>query len=146
MGLSGSSLLAVRGRNLVNKRYVWPLTALTIVATLLAMGVLPRVNIKLFGSVIGVVLILLAPTLFINKAALMPGERRRWAVAAGYAVYALLLFGNALFSSGLAALLFVPLMFLMGLSALEANATKRVVGLVQGVLTFAYVLPQGFVV
>lgn len=46
---------------------------------------------------------------------------------------------------GLATLLFLPLTLLMGLTALEANATRRLLGLVQSVIVFCIVLPQGFI-
>ncbi|MDB5178868.1 MAG: rane protein of unknown function [Patescibacteria group bacterium] len=146
IGLSGSSLLVVRGRNLVSRRLLGPLVVITVVVTLLAMSVLPKVGAKSLTMMIGVLLLLLVPTLFVNKAAFLPGARSPRMVTLGHVLYGILLFGNALLSSGLAALLFLPLMFLMGLTALQANATKRVVGLVQAVLIFAILAPQGLIV
>jgi uncharacterized membrane protein YfcA len=145
LGLGGSSLIAMRGRQLIGKRFLWPLILLTIIATILAMFVLPKVKSGLFEMVIGVLLIVLAPTLFIKKQSFQPGERSSKSIVFGYATYAILLFASSL-GSGLATLLFLPLMFLMGLSALQANALRRVLMLVQAVVAFCIILPQGYIV
>jgi len=145
LGLGGSSLIAMRGRQLINKRFLWPLILLTIIATILAMLVLPKVKSGLFEIVIGVLLIVLAPTLFIKKQSFQPGERSSKSITFGYVSYAVLLFASSL-GSGLATLLFLPLMFLMGLSALQANALRRVLMLVQAAVAFCIILPQGYIV
>jgi len=145
LGLGSSSLIALRGNQLISKRFLWPLTALTVITTLLAMTILPKIQSNAFEQVIAILIIMLAPTLFIKKASFQPGERSKRQVAGGYLAYAILLFSNALGGS-VAPLLFLPLMFLMGLSALEANATRRVMGLAQAAIVFGAVLPQGFIV
>ncbi|HYG83276.1 MAG TPA: sulfite exporter TauE/SafE family protein [Verrucomicrobiae bacterium] len=145
LGLGGSSLMAIRGQQLLHKQFLWPLLAITVPVTLLAMMALPKVHSDAFELVIGVLLIVLAPTLFINKKTLQPGTRSRKSVIAGYCSYAIILFASSL-GTGLATLLFLPLMFLMGLTALQANATRRVLLLVQALLVFATVLPQGYIV
>lgn len=144
IGLGGSSLVAMRGQQLISKRFLWPLVLLTVIMTIGAMFLLPHVRSDSFAWVIGILLIILAPTLFIKKASLQPGPRTRKSILSGYALYGLILFGSAL-GGGLATLLFLPLMFLMGLTALEANATRRAVGLIQAAITFCIVLPQGFI-
>ena len=145
LGLGGSSLLAMRGRQLLDKRFLWPLVILTVIASILAMSVLPRVESSTFEAAIGLLLIALAPTLFIKKQTFQAGVRSQKSILAGYGVYGVILFASAL-GSGLATLLFLPLMFLMGLSALQANALRRVLMLVQAMVTFCIVVPQGFVV
>lgn len=144
LGLGGSSLIAMRGKQLLHKKFLVPLTLLTIIATLLAMGILPHIKSESFTITLGFLLIALAPTLFIKKNNFQPGNRKPWQVWSGYALYAALLLGNALGGS-VAPLLFLPLMFLMGLTALEATALRRVLGLIQAVIIFVVVLPQGFI-
>lgn len=145
LGLGSSSLIAMRGKQLIDKRFLWPLVGLTALFTILAMLVLPKVQSGAFEIAIGVLLIALAPTLFIKKASMQPGERSRKSILAGYASYAVILFASSL-GSGLATLLFLPLMFLMGLSALQSNALRRVLMLFQAVIAFGIVFPQGYIV
>ncbi len=145
LGLGSSSLMAMRGKQLVHKRFLWPLVVLTVLFTVLAMFVLPKIQSGAFEIAIGILLILLAPTLFIKKASMQPGERSRKSIVAGYISYAIILFASSL-GSGLATLLFLPLMFLMGLSALQSNALRRVLMLFQAAVAFCIVLPQGYIV
>jgi len=145
LGLGSSSLVAMRGKQLIDKRFLWPLTGLTVLFTILAMLVLPRIQSGFFEVVIGVLLIALAPTLFIKRASMQPGERSRRSIVIGYVTYATILFASSL-GSGLATLLFLPLMLLMGLSALQSNALRRVLMLFQAGVAFCIVLPQGYIV
>lgn len=117
IGLGTSSLIAMRSKQLVLKKFLWPLLFITIIFTIFAMLVLPNIQSGIFENAIGILLILLAPTLFIKKASMQPGERSRRSVILGYASYALILFASAL-GSRLATLLFLPLLFLLGLSAM----------------------------
>lgn len=145
LGLGSSSLIAMRGRQLINKRFLTPLAILTIAFTLLAMLILPKIQSGAFELAIGILLILLAPTLFIKKARLQPGERSQESILLGYASYAIILFASSL-GGGLATLLFLPLIFLMGLSTLQANALRRILMLIQAVIAFLITLPQGYIV
>lgn len=147
LGLSGGSLVAMRGRGLMpGRRSMWPLAVITVGVTIPGILLLPRIDSVVVETAVGLLLIAASPTLFINKHSLQPGLRSTRSIYAGYALYGLLLFGNAMFASGLAALLFLPLMFLLGLPALQANAAKRVLGLVQAVLVFAILAPLGAIV
>jgi uncharacterized membrane protein YfcA len=85
------------------------------------------------------------PTLFIKKKGFAPGARSRKAVVAGYVLYGLLWFANGIFSAGFAALLFIPMLFCMGLTAVETNIAKRYGALAQAVILFAILAPQGLV-
>lgn len=144
LGLGGSSLAAMRGKQLVRARFVWPLGIITAIATILAMLVLPKIESGAFEIATGVLLIILAPTLFIQKQRFQPGTRSRLSIALGFISYAAILSASSL-GSGLATLLFLPLMFLMGLSALQANALRRVLLLIQAGIAFCIILPQGFI-
>lgn len=145
LGLGSSSLIAMRGRQLINKRFLTPLAILTIAFTLLAMLILPKIQSGAFELAIGILLILLAPTLLIKKAHLQTGERSQESILLGYASYAIILFASSL-GGGLATLLFLPLIFLMGLSTLQANALRRILMLIQAVIAFLITLPQGYIV
>lgn len=145
VGLGSSSLIAMRGKQLIDKRFLWPLVGLTMISTIFAMLVLPKIQSGAFEIAIGILLIVLAPTLFIKKASVQPGDRSRRSIMVGYGSYAAILFASSL-GSGLATLLFLPLMFFMGLSALQSNALRRVLMLFQAVVTFCIVFPQGYII
>lgn len=145
LGLGSSSLIAMRGKKLIKKDFLAPLVGLTIIFTLLAMLVLPKIQTESFETIIGILLVLLTPTLFIKKASLQPGQRSRKSILLGYTSYAMILFASSL-GGGLATLLFLPLMFLMGLGALQANALRRVLMLIQACIAFLVTLPQGYIV
>ena len=145
LGLGSSSLIAMRGKKLIKKDFLAPLVGLTIIFTLLAMLVLPKIQTGSFETIIGILLVLLTPTLFIKKSSLQPGQRSRKSILLGYTSYAMILFASSL-GGGLATLLFLPLMFLMGLGALQANALRRVLMLIQACIAFLVTLPQGYIV
>ena len=145
LGLGVSSLSAMRGRNLVKKQLILPLAVITVLFTILAMLILPHIKSDSFELGIGILLIILAPTLFIKKNRFQPGARSKGSIIAGYILYGLILFASAL-GSGLATLLFLPLIFLMGLTTLEANALRRVLMIIQAIVAFIIILPQGFIV
>lgn len=145
LGLGSSSLIAMRGKELIKKDFLAPLVGLTIIFTLLAMLILPKIQTGSFETIIGILLVLLTPTLFIKKASLQPGQRSRKSILLGYMSYAMILFVSSL-GGGLATLLFLPLMFLMGLGALQANALRRVLMLIQACIAFLVTLPQGYIV
>lgn len=145
LGLGSSSLIAMQGKQLINKKFLPPLAILTIAFTLLAMLVLPKIQSSTFETAIGILLIVLSPTLFIKKASLQPGARSRKSILLGYVVYAIILFASSL-GGGLATLLFLPLMFLMGLSAMQSNALRRVLMLIQAVIAFLVLLPKGYII
>ncbi|HKU19033.1 MAG TPA: sulfite exporter TauE/SafE family protein [Candidatus Saccharimonadales bacterium] len=145
IGTSVGAITAFRGKGLVNRKLVIPFMLLTVVFSMVSAWLIPRLDPTLFQRVIGVTLIVLTPTLFIKKAAFQPGERSRPFIVLGFICYALFSFLQTLIGTGMGSILVLVLMFLFGLGALEANATKRVAQSVQGVLLFVLLGIQGFV-
>jgi len=118
---------------------------LTFVFSLISAYLIPKLDPQLFQKIIGVVLIVLVPTLFIKKAAFQPGERSRPFIVLGFICYAIFSFLQTLIGTGMGSILVLILMFLFGLGALEANATKRVAQSIQGVVLFTLLAIQGLV-
>lgn len=145
LGLSGGSLFAARGKQLVQRRVMLPLLLLAAAATIMATVVLPQVHANISHTLIGWFVLLMIPTLFVSKKGFAPGERSKKVLTFGYVLYALLWFANGLFSAGFAALLFVPMLFCMGLTAVEANIAKRFGALAQAVILFVILAPQGLI-
>lgn len=145
LGTAFGALTAFRGKGFIRKSLVYKFMAITIVCALLAAWVVPRIDPTLFENAIGVFLILLIPTLFINKVAFQPGDRsKRW-IGAGFVLYTLFSLLQTIIGTGMGSILVLILMFVFGLSALEANATKRVAQVAQAVILFVLLAIQGLV-
>jgi uncharacterized membrane protein YfcA len=145
IGTSFGALTAFRGKGLVHKKLAYKFMAITFVCALLSAWLIPRLDPVLFQRAIGVFLLVLVPTLFIDKAAFRPGDRSKHWTAVGFVAYAVFSFLQTLVGTGMGSVLVLVLMFLFGLGALEANATKRVAQSVQAVLLFVLLALQGLV-
>ena len=146
IGVTVGALSAFKGKGLVRKKLLPPLMVITLVAALFAGWAIPKIDPAIFQRIIGGTLLVLIPTLFLKKKAFQPGSRTKKWLGVGYVLYATLSFAQAMIGTGLAMLLTMILMFLFGLTPLEANATKRVTQAVQAVIVLVLLLVQGFVV
>jgi uncharacterized membrane protein YfcA len=146
IGTAFGSIAAIKGKGLVHRKLVVPFMSITIVCAFVSAWLIPQIDAVLFQRIIGVVLILLMPSLFIKKAAFQPGERSKAWVTAGFMFYAVFSFMQTLVGTGMGSILVLILMFLFGLTALEANATKRVAQSSQAIILFVLLTFQGLVV
>jgi uncharacterized membrane protein YfcA len=145
IGTSIGAMTALRGKGLVHKKLVVPFMVLTVIFSLISAYLIPRIDPAIFQRVIAIVLIVLTPTLFIKKAAFQPGERSRPFIIVGFICYAVFSFLQTLVGTGMGSILVLILMFLFGLGAMEANATKRVAQSLQSVILFVLLAIQGLV-
>ncbi|HSX28429.1 MAG TPA: sulfite exporter TauE/SafE family protein [Candidatus Saccharimonadales bacterium] len=106
--------------------------------------VFSAIDSKAFQLILGVILILLIPTLFLKKKAVHTPTRKHR--IAGYISYTGVLVIQSLFGSGVGSLALFVLTLLFGTTKLEANATKRAVMAVLTPITFVALLVSGFVV
>lgn len=147
VGTAIGAFTAFKGKGLVRKEIVLPLIAITFLCALIGGWAIPRIDSALFENIIAVMLIVLLPTIFIKRSS---GERGKsggkFLVAVGYVFYTIVCLVSAIVGSGAGTLLVLILMYFFSLSALEANATKRVAQALQMVLIFAILALQGFVV
>jgi len=145
IGVAFGAMTAFKGKGLVHKKLVVPFMAITFVCSLISAWLIPRLDPGIFEDIIGVVLLVLIPTLFIKKAALQPGHRTTPWLVAGFMLYTVFSFLQTLVGTGIGSVLVLILMFLFGLSALESNATKRAAQSVQAALLFILLAIQGLV-
>lgn len=110
---------------------------IAIIAPYIAIAIDPDV----FQKLIGVSLLIAAPALMI-RGKLLPSKRRR---IAGYSIYAALLVFMAVFSSGIGMFGVIVLVVFLGLTPIEANATKRIVTATMVPITFLGFLLVGLV-
>jgi uncharacterized membrane protein YfcA len=146
IGTTVGSIAAFQGKGLIRTRLVIPFMAIILVCALISAWIIPRLDPLFFEKFIGALLLVMIPTLFIKKAAFQPGKRSRAWIVMGFVAYTLFAFLQTLLGTGMGTLVVLVLMFLFGLSALEANATKRAAGIVQGVLLLILLGIQGLVV
>ncbi len=146
LGVSTGSIIAFRGKGLVHKKYLVAFLAITITCAFISAWLIPKINPALFQQIIGWALILLTPTLFIKKAGFQPGARSRTYIVLGFIAYTIISFAQTTVGGGIGTIIVLVLMFLFGLNALEANATKRVTQFSQALILFILLLFQGLVV
>ncbi len=146
LGSAIGTLTAFRGKHLVDKRYLFPFMTITFVCALLAAVIVPTINEVVFQRIIGIALLVMVPTLFINKGKFQPGPRTRGWIIAGFVGYTIASLAQTMVGSGLGTMVNLVLMYLFGMGALQATATKRVTQTVQSVLLFVLLAIQGLVV
>lgn len=146
IGSAVGTLTAFRGKGLVDKRYLVPFMSITFLCALLAAFVIPQIDAELFQKVIGIALLVLAPTMFINKGKFQPGPRTKGWIIAGFVGYTFATLAQTMVGTGMGTLINLVLMYLFGLGVLQATATKRVTQTVQSVLLFVLLAIQGLVV
>lgn len=117
-----------------------PIAVIVGVATPFAFS---AIDSNSFQLILGIILLLLIPTLFIKKKTLHAATRKHR--IAGYISYSGVLTIQALFGSGVGSLALFVLTLLFGTTRLEANATKRAVTAVLTPITFVALLIGGFV-
>ncbi len=145
LGAATGAVTAFHGKGLVDKRYIVPFMTITTICAVIAAWLIPKIDAAVFQTIIGWMLIALTPTLFIKKASLGPGARTRPWIVAGFIAYTLVSFGQTMFGTGIGTILVLVMMFLFGLDALQANATKRVAQISQAIILFVLLLIQGLV-
>lgn len=136
----GLSVFAKSGH--VRTDIVKIMAPIAIVIGLATPFIFKSIDAGVFQNILGVILLVMAPTLFIKKKNLRPSRRKQ---GVGYALYSGILSLQALFGAGVGTLANFVLTLLLGTSKLEANATKRAVTAILAPLTFAGLLVTGFV-
>ncbi len=143
LGAAFGGLSAFAKTGYIRKDILRVMIPVAVVVGLGAPIVFAAIDSKSFQVILGAILILMVPTLFIKKRMLTPPTHKRKIV--GYSAYSAVLTIQALFGSGAGSLALFVLTLLLGTSKLEANATKRAVTAVLTPITFVSLLIGGFV-
>lgn len=107
VGTSFGAMTAFRGKGLVHKGLVFKFMAITFVCSLISAWLIPRLDPLLFQRIIGIFLLLLIPTLFINKAAFQPGTRAKHWIGLGFVLYTVFSFLQTLIGTGMGSIWFL---------------------------------------
>lgn len=144
-GLGGAfgGLAAFAKTGLIRKDIVRVMIPIAIVIGLIAPLIFSAINPEAFQSILGFILLALAPTLFIRRRT--PKKMVKEHRVLGYSAYSGVLTLQAIFGSGVGTLAMFVLTLLFGTTKLEANATKRAVVAVLTPVTFVSLLISGYV-
>ncbi len=139
--LGGLSVFAKSGY--IRKDILKVMIPIVIIIGIATPFIFRQLNSEMFQKILGVLLLVMTPTLFIRKQSLTTPSKRRKGI--GYVLYSGVMTIQALFSTGAGSLATFVLVLCFGTSKLEANATKRAVTAVMVPITLVGLLIAGFV-
>lgn len=144
LGAAFGGLAAFAKTGHIRKDILRIMIPLAIIIGLVTPFVFSVIESDVFQIILGIILILLVPTLFIKKKIIRaPAKQHK---IAGYSAYSMVLTVQAIFGSGVGTLALFVLTFMFGTSKIEANATKRAITAVLTPITFVALLIGGYVV
>lgn len=127
------------------RRRALPIILLAFIIGLLAPLAIVNFESEAYRRVLGVLLLLMIPVLLFKKVGLKPQPTTKAKRYIGGALLAVALWLQGVFSGGLGSLVNMVLMGFLGMSAIEANITKRYAQLVLNVVIVLGVLGTGLV-
>lgn len=131
------------------KRVSWsrivPIMILSFIVGLAVPFVIKSLDADVYRKTLGVILLLMIPIMIFKKVGINPGDPRPWQRILGGGLLTLALILQGVFSGGLGTLVNVVLMSMMGMTAVEANITKRWSQLILNVTVIAGVIGSGLV-
>lgn len=121
----GSLFGMKKAHGTVSKARVLPVMVLALLVGLLVPFVIRSLDTEVYRTILAVVILLMIPVMIIKKVGIAPHHPPLWKKIAGGGLLTLALFLQGVFSGGMGILVNVVLMSMMGMTALEANITKR---------------------
>lgn len=109
----------------LSKWRVIPIMVLALVIGLAVPLVIKSLDNEIYRVSLGVILLLMAPFLLIKKVGLKAYKPKTWQKYVGSFLLTIALFLQGVFSGGLGTLVNIVLMGMLGMTATEANVTKR---------------------
>lgn len=146
LAITVGSLHKLQKAKLHNWRIVIPLMILATVIGVSAPLVIINLDNDSYRQILGVLLIAMIPVLFYKKAGQEHKQSSQLSKIFGGVLLVVAMFTQAIFSSGMGALVNVVLVTFLGMSALEANVTKRFSQLILNSLLVIGLLGSGLIV
>lgn len=129
-----------------SKKQLYFIVGLAFVIGLFAPLAITRLDSEVYRQALGILLLCMVPVLIIKKVGRKEYKPSKAKQIAGYFLLTLSLCLQAVFSGGLGTLVNIVLMVFLGMSALEANVTKRTSQVVLNTVIVLGVLASGLVV
>lgn len=143
LGSALGGLSAFRKSGHIRKDIVKVMLPIAIIIGLSTPLIFIKLDSEVMQKAIGLILLLMVPTLFIRKKATSTHGKKKKGL--GYFLYSIILAFQSLFGSGVGSLSLFVMTLLFGTSKIEANATKRAITAIMTPLTFVGLLFAGFV-
>ncbi|MEO6078026.1 MAG: sulfite exporter TauE/SafE family protein, partial [Candidatus Andersenbacteria bacterium] len=128
LGLALGSIAKFRKTEYVRKDFVIYLSLLSIVAAILGSNLLLVTNNAFIEKLVGVTMLIAIPFIFLKDAGLVNKKPKNLQETIGYVLYFIVLIFQAAFGAGVGMLLTVVMINLLGFTALESSATRRIPG------------------
>lgn len=128
LGLTLGSIAKFRKTAYVRKDYVIYLSVLSIVAAVIGSNLLLVTNNAFIEKLVGLTMLIALPFIFLKDAGLVSSKPKNLQEVIGYVSYFIVLVFQAAFGAGVGMLLTVVMINLLGFTALESNATRRIPG------------------
>jgi uncharacterized membrane protein YfcA len=125
LAVATSSLTGLQSVPIRSKKLVAGIMAMALVIGLVAPLIITNLNSELYQRLLGVLLLAMLPVMFFSKIGRTSKQPSARSETVGYILLAGTLFLQAIFSAGMGTLVNIVLMACLGMSALEANVTKR---------------------
>lgn len=130
----------------VSKARIIPVMILALIIGLLVPFVIKTLDSEVYRITLGLMILLMIPVMIFKKVGVKPHHPKLWQKIAGGGLLGVALFLQGIFSGGLGILVNVVLMGMMGMTALEANLTKRWSQVILNTTIILGVLLSGLVV
>jgi uncharacterized membrane protein YfcA len=147
LSVTVGSLFGMRSaKGHITKRRVIPVMVLALLVGLLVPYVIKTLDGQVYRVILGVILLLMIPVMVYKQVGLKPHQTKGWQKLLGGILLSVALFLQGVFSGGLGSLVNIVLMGLLGMTALEANLTKRWSQLILNVTVILGVIGSGLVI
>lgn len=145
VGLSLGAMYKFITKKKVIWKYVLPFSILSITGGLFGAKLLIDLPQELLTKIVGVVLLLLLPVIFIKDIGVKKRKTTRLQKSLGIILYFLLMIFGGFFGGGAGTLIFYCLMFFMGFTIIQANATDIIPWFLLSLSTLIFFMFQGVV-
>lgn len=109
----------------VSRKKVVPVMLLALFVGLLSPFAIKSLNSQLYQNILAVIILLMIPIMILKKVGIKPSKPKLWQKVSGGLFLTIALFLQGIFSGGMGLLVNVVLMGILGMTAVEANLTKR---------------------
>jgi len=145
-GVTIGSIAKFKNTGYIRREFVLIITLISLPAAYLGLNLLLSISDELIKTIVAAALILTTVILFLNQSlglkARITSPLKRFI---GYVADFFIGLFQSGFSSGIGLLSLPTYMYFFGMTAIEANATSKIPGLVKSILIFAIVVASGIV-
>ena len=126
IGAATSTIFAYAQAKKIVYKYVVSFTVISAIGAGIGANILVRINEELLSKIIGVILLLVLPFIFIKKAGLIRKKVTKIHLTVGFILFFCIAVYGGSFSVGGGILALMILIYMFGLTYIEANATNRI--------------------